>query len=791
MKPFRPEGPRNAKIVILGEALGEQEEYSGQPFVGGSGQELTRMLAEAGIKREECYITNVLWERPPDNELDYFFATTKTEAKELDWNWHNKKCIAPALESHLFRLDCELSALRPNVTIAFGNIGLWATTGQWGITNWRGSELESPYGKVIPTYHPAHILRNWDLRATTVQDLRRAARESGYAEVRRPAWRFTIRPSFGRAIEEMERLLVRLHAGRTPLSIDIETRAGHIACIGVAWSRTESICLPLMCIERPTGYWTIEEEKAVIFKLYQVLTHKNAFIIGQNHSFDLQYIGYYYGFDYVVDFDTMHAQAIVFPGTPRRLDYISSMYNEHYCFWKEDGKHWNPLMPEEQLWTYNCEDTCRTFEDYEVLDKLISHFNLRAQFEMYLHRVYRTYFGMMLRGIKTNEALRGEMDKELCDAIVQRQAFITKLTNKELNVNSPVQMKNLFYDALGQKRRFHPKTKKVTLNDQALEDIANKEPILMPLCDAIAEERSLKVFLSTFVRAQLDPDGRMRCEYDPTGAETYRSSSRSNVFDRGGPLQNIPMGNRSTTMEMPNVRRRFIPDTDYRICEIDLAGADAQVVAWEADDPILKQMFRDRVKIHAENAKALFGPNAGADGKREPYYTRAKQGVHAVDYYCQPRKLSATLGITVHEAEMFIRKWFQIHPWIYNWHERTREQLLTKREVRNKFGFRRYYFDRLDSVLPEALGWVPQSTVAIVCHEAMCRIDEQIPEIEVLLQVHDSVVFQVKDSEWQRVKPKVKEITVIPVPYDDPLIIPFDLKTSMTTWGDCTGESWN
>lgn len=794
MTSFRPAGPRDAKIVIIGEAEGEQEEYAGAPFVGHSGNELTKMLAEAGIDRNKCYITNVLWERPPDNDLDYYFEDTKSRAKDLvaneGWKWINGKCCSPAIQSALWRLDAELSCLRPNVIIALGNTPLWATTGKWGITTWRSSEMESPYGKVVPTYHPASILRQWDWRATAVHDLGRANRESQYPEVRYAPWRFTVRPSSGQVFDTLGKILGTLDGGHlVHLSVDIETRAGHIACIGLAWSKLEAICIPFMCVERPEGYWTPAEEEAIVALLHRVLKHPNSFIIGQNHSYDLQYNRHHFLLDYPVAFDCMVAQAICFAGQPKTLDYQASMYNDHYCYWKDDGKEWNPAVPEEQLWSYNCEDCVRTFECYEVLNHLIDHFDLRWQFDWFMKERYPTYLGMMYRGILVDTNAQAEMATELLDGIAAREQYFIDLTGAPLNPRSPIQMKDLFIDRLGQKVRFNRKTKRPSLDDEALEDIGTKEPLLWPLIAAISEYRSLGVFLSTFVRMRLDIDGRARTNYSRI-TESYRATSSKNPFGRGGNMQNIPKGDRATTMVMPNVRRMFKPDPGFIIGEVDLKSADAQIVAWDADDPILKQMFRESVKIHAENAKMLFGGNAGPDGKREPYYTRAKVGVHATNYVCSARTLAAELGITVHEADEFQRRWFAIHPWIRAWHERIESELQANRQVRNKFGFRRYYFDRIESLLSEAVAWIPQSTVAHVCDRAMIATEHNLPAIQILLQVHDSFVFQCPVPLWPTVKQAMIPHLRVVVPYDDPLIIPFDLKTSTKSWGHAESESW-
>jgi uracil-DNA glycosylase family 4 len=63
----RPSGPTDARVMIVGEAPGAEEERKGEPFVGASGHELTKMLHEAGIARSQCFITNVCRERPPGN----------------------------------------------------------------------------------------------------------------------------------------------------------------------------------------------------------------------------------------------------------------------------------------------------------------------------------------------------------------------------------------------------------------------------------------------------------------------------------------------------------------------------------------------------------------------------------------------------------------------------------------------------------------------------------------------------------------------------------------------------
>jgi len=139
------------------------------------------------------------------------------------------------------------------------------------------------------------------------------------------------------------------------------------------------------------------------------------------------------------------------------------------------------------------------------------------------------------------------------------------------------------------------------------------------------------------------------------------------------------------------------------------------------------------------------------------------------NYGAKARTLAAALGVTVHEAERFQRIWFAAHPGIKVWQNEIDMQLATTRTVANRFGNRRYYFDRIENLLPEALAWIPQSTVALVINRALVNVDRNlIDRVEPLMQVHDSLVLQIKKSAYPAVLPELKKNMEIVVPYDDP-----------------------
>lgn len=234
------------------------------------------------------------------------------------------------------------------------------------------------------------------------------------------------------------------------------------------------------------------------------------------------------------------------------------------------------------------------------------------------------------------------------------------------------------------------------------------------------------------------------------------------------------------TIELPNLRAMFIPDPDYILVDIDLERADAQVVAWEAGDEELKQIFREGLDLHTENAKALFRTSTPTKYQRQ----MAKVSVHAVNYGVKGRTLAANVGITVKEAEDTINRWLSAHPAIRDWHDRVWFELHTTRTIKNAFGYRMPFFDRIEkSLLPEALAWCPQSTVGIVTNRGLERIDRTLPDVQVLLQVHDSLVLQVPRASLPSRLFDIRDAMQVTVPYDDPLIIPNSIDISARSWG--------
>lgn len=233
--------------------------------------------------------------------------------------------------------------------------------------------------------------------------------------------------------------------------------------------------------------------------------------------------------------------------------------------------------------------------------------------------------------------------------------------------------------------------------------------------------------------------------------------------------------------KIPNQRRLIIPDPGMTMIDMDLDRADAQFVAWEANDRALKDILKAGEDLHLQNAKDIWGSHVK---KKGPERQLAKRFCHAVNYGAYPKKLARALGIDLKLADWIYGRWFFLHPGIRAWHNRTRDNLARTRTVYNPFGFRRYFFDRPENCLNEALAWSPQSAVGIIINTAWANIDDNVKDVEVLMQVHDSLTMQAPSKLVHSLLPDIQRQSLITVPYDDPLIIPVGFKLSEESWGD-------
>ena len=175
ISPHIPADIDKTELIIVGEAPGRNEVEQGLPFVGASGKFLRKAIAETGFVIEDAYITNVFWERPPDNQVSHFFCSKMAAKLKGIETCENNTDIYPFKNAYIkkeyeecyYRLGKEIEEVEPDVILAVGATPTWALTGQSKITECRGVPVNCTIPgcegyMVIPTFHPAGVMRRRD-----------------------------------------------------------------------------------------------------------------------------------------------------------------------------------------------------------------------------------------------------------------------------------------------------------------------------------------------------------------------------------------------------------------------------------------------------------------------------------------------------------------------------------------------------------------------------------------------------------------------------------------------------
>ena len=321
-------------ILIIGEAPGEEEEKQGKPFVGPSGKLLDELLAISGFKREECHITNVFTQRPPGNDIKQW-TLTKTDLKKLGYSevgrvpQLQKRFLHPEHEPELQRLQHELREVAPQLTIALGGTALWALTGDGRITQGRGVLWDASHGgRAIATYHPAAILRQWDLRPVAWADLRKARR-----------WLLgALEPPLDRQLyinptEEELRLCYERFAAQPSdlLGVDIETAPGCDQITTVAFATpTLGVCIPLWDRYTLPTLCNVHAElsgEVAAWRWIRAFCQLPNPKVMQNGLYDMQYLLDVMDLRPVaVQHDTAILQNALQPELPKALGTLASLY---------------------------------------------------------------------------------------------------------------------------------------------------------------------------------------------------------------------------------------------------------------------------------------------------------------------------------------------------------------------------------------------------------------------------------------------------------------------------------
>jgi hypothetical protein len=491
------------------------------------------------------------------------------------------------LRSEVERLYNQITTSPRSLVIAAGNYALWALAGvggtevlrqsnnrsippelqteaPTGITSWRGSMLfmlqdrfakEPRHGKtpLLPILHPAAIMRDWTQRAVTVHDLR-ARIPMALAADWTPSYPpvMLAPPTYNEVLNRLRLWLTRADSGTTLyLAEDVETKVGLITCLGFADSPHYAICIPFVrrCSDGTLdSFWTTEQECTILQLLNRVNSHPSINIIGQNFIYDTQYIEHWTGIAPKLSHDTMLVQNVLFPGTPKDLGYLSSLHCRYHRYWKEDSKEWDGKGSIEQLWRYNCEDCLRTWEIAASQRQVITQLQQEPQVALKM-KVNDLCLRMMHRGVRIDLSRRGAMSFELQQALIELEHELLTIIpqdwittkSKKMWYRSGTQTKFVFSELLGFQLPKHRKTGRPTSGKEGRQQLEKRYPEYTGLFKRLRLHASA-ANAHGVINSGLDPDGRMRCSFNPGGTETHRLSSSTNAFGRGTNLQNLTKG---------------------------------------------------------------------------------------------------------------------------------------------------------------------------------------------------------------------------------------------------------
>jgi len=731
-------GPKDANLMIVGEAPGKKEDRTGKPFVGKSGKLLTKLMNSCGIHRGWCYITNVIKERPPGNNINKFLNP-------------KKGYISDAAQKYIRQLEDEVREVDPNLIVPVGSTALWALTSNKSVTKWRGSILEGYLGyKTIPIIHPAAALRYYPYRYYILFDLKTVAEEMDTPKINRKDRRLIIEPS------ESDTYLDKcFEHDRVAFDIEVDS-SEEISCISFSFDESHAISIPLKD-RYGKNYLSSLEEKRLLLKIAELLEDDSVSIVAHNATFDTNFLYRKYGIKTSNIEDTMVAQGILYPDFDKDLGFLTSMYTD-IPYYKDELKESFEAQNNEMFWKYNAKDSIVLLECFR---KQVKELKAQENLETYKHQrnLIEPLLFMTEHGMNIDSEGMQRRSNELAVEIRGLENELINECGKPINPQSPKQLKEYFYEEEGLKAYKSRKTGNPTTNEKALKRIKAKG---YKEADLILKIRGLQKFKGTYLDAKLSEDGRLRSSFNPVGTTTGRLSSSKDIFDRGMNVQNLPY----------KMRKFIQPDEGYVMYEIDLGQAENRIVAYGGPSPNMMQAFEEGMDIHCRTAGLVFGmdwkevqeledeyeevgkpegpneycPDIGQGNKT--YRDWGKQANHAFNYGMKYRKAALNWEIPEKEAKWIYERYHEVYPGVqdrfHNWIDAS---LNKNRTIENLLGRKRKFFKHWNTIKKDAYAHFAQSTVAdIINRYGVCGIyydQERFSEVTLLSQVHDSVWIQI------------------------------------------------
>ncbi len=363
-------------------------------------------------------------------------------------------------------------------------------------------------------------------------------------------------------------------------------------------------------------------------------------------------------------------------------------------------------------------------------------------------------------GIKVDKKLLKDLSKEYHKGLSKLESQIWEHAGEEFNINSPKQLGEILFTKLNLASSRQKKTAGGALStkESELVKLVDKHPII----DLILSYRELQKLLSTYIDAipeLLDKDYRLHSTFILSGAATGRMASQNPG------LQNIPIRTELGRV----IRKAFIAKEGKSLLSLDYSQIELRIAAILSKDEKLIEIFKNGEDVHTGVAMRVFGVKA--DEVDKSMRTKAKTINFGVLFGMGVSALTTNLKSTRKEAQEFYNNYFETFSGLSQYLDETKASAERLGYTETMFG-RRRYFSGLRSPLPYiragaermAINAPIQGTEADIVKIAMKRIDDLLKQeklddkVELVLQVHDEIVYELEDNLIDEVAPKLKDI---------------------------------
>ena len=505
-------------------------------------------------------------------------------------------------------------------------------------------------------------------------------------------------------------------------------------------------------------------EAAALDAMKPLLEDFGVLKIGQNLKFDWQIFSVR-GIEIAPYDDTLLMSYVVDAGrSDHGLDPLAQRYFNHQTIdFNEVTKVGKSKLTFDSVdiakaTEYAAEDADVTLRLWQVLKPRLAAEHMLHVYESLERPLLRVLARMERRGISIDRQVLSRLSGEFAQEAAGLEAEIKELAGGPINPGSPKQIGDILFGKLQLPGGTKTKTGQWSTGARALEELAEQGHLLP---QKILDWRQVSKLRSTYTDAlpgYVNPTThRVHTSYALAATTTGRlSSSEPN-------LQNIPI----RTEDGRKIRRAFIADKGFKLVSADYSQIELRLLAEIAGIEQLRKAFRDGLDIHAMTASEMFGvPVKDMPGEVR---RRAKAINFGIIYGISAFGLANQLGIAREEAGAYIRKYFERFPGIRDYMEETKAFAKKHGYVETLFGRKCHYPDIAASNASirsfnerAAINARLQGTAADIIRRAMIRMESALAKqklaAQMLLQVHDELVFEVPDNEVEKTLPVVKKV---------------------------------